>query len=42
MSAAAGMRDFSNYLLYNFKDKPIDLYNRMKINICQSKNESVA
>jgi hypothetical protein len=33
MSAAAGMRDFSNYLLYNFHDKPIDLYNRLKINI---------
>ncbi|MCL2291009.1 MAG: hypothetical protein FWC34_09980 [Bacteroidetes bacterium] len=33
MSAAAGMRDFSNYLLYNFKDKPIDLYNRLKINV---------
>ena len=33
MSAAAGMRDFSNYLLYNYKDKPIDLYNRLKINV---------
>jgi hypothetical protein len=33
MSANAGMRDFSNYLLYNFKDKPIDLYNRLKINV---------
>jgi hypothetical protein len=33
MSAAAGMRDFSNYLLYNFCDKPIDLYNRLKINV---------
>ena len=33
MSAAAGMRDFSNYLLYNFDDKPIDLYNRLKINV---------
>jgi hypothetical protein len=33
MSAAAGMRDFSNYLLYNFRDKPIDLYNRLKINV---------
>jgi hypothetical protein len=33
MSAAAGMRDFSNYLLYNFKDKPIDLYERLKINV---------
>jgi hypothetical protein len=33
MSAKAGMWDFSNYLLYNFKDKPIDLYNRLKINV---------
>jgi hypothetical protein len=33
MSAAAGMRDFSNYLLYNFKDQPVDLYNRLKINV---------
>ena len=33
MSANAGMRDFSNYLLYNFKDKPIDLYKRLKINV---------
>ncbi|GAB6012451.1 radical SAM protein [Viscerimonas tarda] len=33
MSATAGMRDFSNYLLYNFRDKPIDLYNRLKINV---------
>ena len=32
-STAAGMRDFSNYLLYNFKDKPIDLYRRLKINV---------
>ena len=33
MSAAAGMRDFANYLLYNFKDKQIDLYYRLKINV---------
>jgi hypothetical protein len=33
MSAAAGMRDFSNYLLYNFRDYPIDLYNRLEINV---------
>ena len=33
MSAAAGIRSFSNYLLYNYDDKPIDLYNRLKINI---------
>ena len=25
-SVAAGIKDFSNYLLYNFKDEPIDLY----------------
>lgn len=28
-----GIRDFSNYLLYNFEDKPEDLYERLKINI---------
>lgn len=28
-----GMKNFSNYLLYNFKDKPIELYERMKINV---------
>jgi hypothetical protein len=33
MSAAAGMRDFSNYLLYNFRDKPIDLYLRKLYNV---------
>ena len=33
MSAAAGIRDFSNYLLYNFTDEPVDLYNRLNINI---------
>ena len=33
MSANAGIKDFSNYLLYNFKDKPIELYQRLKINV---------
>lgn len=33
MSAKAGIRDFSNYLLYNFKDTPVDLYRRLKINV---------
>lgn len=32
-SVAAGIKDFSNYLLYNFKDEPIDLYRRLKINV---------
>ena len=29
----AGIRDFSNYLLYNFRDYPDDLYKRLKINV---------
>lgn len=33
MSAQNGIKNFSNYLLYNFKDKPIDLYKRMEINV---------
>lgn len=33
LSVEHGMKDFSNYLLYNFKDKPIDLYHRMKVNV---------
>ena len=33
MCKDAGMRDFSNYLLYNFKDYPEDLYKRLKINV---------
>ncbi len=32
-SVAAGIKDFSNYLLYNFKDEPVDLYRRLKINV---------
>ena len=33
LSAAAGLKDFSNYLLYNYKDRPIDLYQRLRINV---------
>ena len=33
LSAKAGVKDFSNYLLYNFKDRPIDLYHRLRINV---------
>lgn len=33
MCTEAGMKNFSNYLLYNFKDKPEDLYYRLKINV---------
>ena len=33
MCQAEGLRKFSNYLLYNFKDEPVDLYRRLKINV---------
>lgn len=33
MCKEAGLKDFSNYLLYNFKDHPDDLYNRLRINV---------
>ena len=33
LSVNAGMKEFSNYLLYNFRDEPIDLYRRLRINI---------
>ena len=43
MSKSYGMKDFSNYLLYNFKDKPIDLYHRLKINVeeCEKLDVSI-
>lgn len=33
LGAENGIVNSSNYLLYNFKDKPDDLYNRLRINI---------
>ena len=33
MCKDAGIKDFSNYLLYNYKDFPDDLYNRLKVNV---------
>lgn len=33
LAAKHDIRDLSNYLLYNFKDKPEELYRRMEINI---------
>ncbi len=43
MSTAYGMKDFSNYLLYNFKDTPIDLYHRLRINVeeCETLGVSI-
>lgn len=28
-----GIKHYSNYLLYNFEDKPVELYQRLKINV---------
>jgi len=33
LAAKYGIRDLSNYLLYNFLDTPEDFYNRLRINI---------
>lgn len=43
MSVKHGIKDFSNYLLYNFKDKPADLYHRLRINVdlCEKLGVSV-
>jgi hypothetical protein len=43
MSKEHGMSDFSNYLLYNFNDKPADLYHRLRINVdmCEEMNVSI-
>lgn len=32
-AAAAGLKDLSNYMLYNYEDEPIDLYRRMKLSV---------
>lgn len=43
MSINHGLKEFSNYLLYNFKDKPEDLYERMRINVdlCEQYNVNI-
>lgn len=33
LASENGIRHMSNYLLYNFRDKPADLYNRLLLNI---------
>ena len=42
-SAAAGLKDFSNYLLYNIVDKPLDLYQRLRKNVelCDELNVNI-
>lgn len=43
LAAKYGIRNLSNYLLYNEKDKPEELYQRLKINIelCESLNINI-
>lgn len=43
LSVQEGILHFSNYLLYNFTDKPIELYQRLKINIdlCEELDVSI-
>lgn len=43
MCAKYGMNDFSNYLLYNYNDKPDELYERLRINVelCESLNINI-
>ncbi|MDR1006045.1 MAG: hypothetical protein LBL74_04200 [Bacteroidales bacterium] len=33
LSAKAGIKHFSNYILYNFNDKPKDFYKRLRLNV---------
>lgn len=33
LSVSAGITRLSNYMLYNYQDKPEDLYNRLKLNV---------
>ena len=43
LAAKYGIRDLSNYLLYNFLDTPEDFYNRLRINIdlCEELNVAI-
>lgn len=34
LAAKHGIKHLSNYLLYNYKDKPEELYYRMELNVC--------
>lgn len=38
ISTACGIKEFSNYMLYNYKDSPDDLWHRLKINIDLAKS----
>jgi hypothetical protein len=42
-AVAAGHRNLSNYILYNFEDKPLELYWRLKLNVdlCEELSASI-
>jgi hypothetical protein len=42
LAAKFGIKELSNYILYNFNDKPEDLYNRLEININLCKEYQIA
>lgn len=42
LSVKAGLKDFSNYLLYNFNDTPDELYKRLEINVLLSDELNVS
>lgn len=43
LAARNGIKNLSNYLLYNHEDDPVDLYNRLKLNIelCERLNINI-
>lgn len=43
LSVKAGIKNFSNYILYNFKDDPTDFYQRLRFNIdlCDELNVNI-
>lgn len=42
LAAKYGIKELSNYILYNFQDKPEDLYERLKINVELCKELDIA
>lgn len=43
LAADSGIQSMSNYLLYNYKDEPIELYKRLKLNVdlCEELNVNI-
>ena len=43
LAAKNGIKNMSNYLLYNYKELPVELYRRMKLNVdlCEELDVSI-